>query len=265
MKHKLMLLMAALTLFANSCTTTDKPFPVNTPTDWSPTLPDIAAVAEGFTTLGEFAVTPVTGFLVGAVVAVYAAHESGFFGRQANAMYSYGKSSNVILPYAKELSANPFEEVGKMHNVGLDYFNKNGNFTEWKSRLANYDIAAWKEMIDIVSPGITDADKIQIINEAKQASLVEKVQAKMTYIGTVNQQETISKLSISPSGQAYLNSVLISINELRASGKNMIQIADYINGEITARLNPENIYTIEEKAILASLTVAKHSGYYWHN
>jgi hypothetical protein len=265
MKHKLMLLMTALTLFANSCTTTDKPFPVNTPTDWSPLGPDGLAVAEGFATFGEFAVTPVSGFVVGAAIAIFAADASGLFGRQTNAMYSSGKPSNVILPYAKELTNNPFEQIGKMHNIGLDYMNKKGDFTEWRNRLIHYDIAAWEEMIDVVSPGMADSDKIQIINAAKQARLVERVQAKMIYTGTINQQEAIARLSISSSGQAYINSVLISISELRASGKSMLQVADYLNGEIAARINPKNIYTTEEKAILAFLTVAKHSGYYWHN
>ena len=260
-----MLLLAALTLFANSCTTTDKPLPVNTPTDSSPLVPDAAAAMEGFLAFGEFAVTPVSGFAVGVLVAVLAANESGLFGRQTNAVYSFGKINNVALPIFKEMSNNPFEQIGKMHNIGLDYINKRGDFNEWRNRFINYDAAAWEEMMDIVSPGMANVDKVQMLNTAKQARIIERIQTVITQVNVANQHGAITNSSLSPSGQAYVNAFVNAIKAMIASGKSLSEVADYVNLEIAARLNIENIYSTEESAILTFLTVAKHSGFYWHN
>lgn len=261
MKHKLMLLIAALTLFTHSCST-DTPESGDLP---PAILADPAAAMETIVTFSEFAVTPASAFFLGAFAAIMAAEASGFLGRQTNANYSFGKTTDIALPYTKELSNNPFESIGKMHNIGLDYVNKKRDFTEWHNRFVNYDAATWMELMEVVSPGMSVADKQQLLAAAKQAKLVEKMQAKAIYTVGMTPQEAIGRLSLSTSGHAYINSVMNNCTEMRSSGKTALQMADYINGEIAARLNHKNVYSMEERGILTFLTVAKHSGYYWHN
>lgn len=264
MKHKLLLLMAVLTFFANSCSTTDTP-PDTQISDPSPVIPDAAAAMETIVTFSEFAVTPVTAFAVGAFAAIMAADASGYFGRQTNATYSFGKNDNIIMPKIKELRDNPFEYIGSMHNIGLNYLNKYVNLADLRNRFVNYDESAWFEVLNITAPGMTITEKKEVLTFAKQIDIIRKVQSKSIYTSTISKHDVIKQLSLSSTGRAYIDAVLNTFYDMRTSGKNMLQIADYINGEITARLNPDNVYSTEDTGILTFLTVLKHSGYYWYN
>jgi hypothetical protein len=115
--------------------------------------------------------------------------------------------------------ANPFEQIGKMHNIGLNYINKKSAFNKWRTRFINYDVAAWEELIDIVSPGIEHADKVQMINLTRQAKVVERIQVVSINTSATNQNEEIFKLSLSANGKSYLDAVMNTVRNMVSSGK----------------------------------------------
>lgn len=259
-----MLLLTALTLFANSCSTTDAPPPKPLITA-DAALADAAAAMETMMALSEFAVTPVSAFFVGAAAAVAAADASCLFCRNVNPTHSFGKVNNIALPTANLMYSNPLENIGDMHNIGLNYLNGKGDLATWHSRFANYEIDAWKEILKVVRPGMTISEQMQVIDFAKQFKVIENLQAKSIYTAQTNRQELISKLNLSPLGKSYIDLVITTCNKMLSSGSTILQVTDYLNSEIAGRLNPENAYTAEETGILTFLTVLKHSSYYWLN
>jgi hypothetical protein len=173
---------------------------------------------------------------------------------------------DIILPAKYKLSKNPYECAGEVHNRMLFYILNHDKETQIQKILTG-DESSLNRLVNMYSDCSPDSelDKVKIIAHLKNNLNQEYYNnnlAKYKGISKKSLIQTSGLLSEKVRFDNIYNEVLII---KRDNPNDTEKIMEFINSKISSILNSKDSNSNSSKALVGTLTVLKHSYYYWNN
>jgi hypothetical protein len=173
----------------------------------------------------------------------------------------------ISLPQNLQVPNNPYENIGVMHNISLNYVVKNIPTTEYH-KLMNPLYS--KILIDKASQGLSASIEQKTILSKDAASIIsqnpEKYEAALQHYFTNNKEDVINNLNLGTNNSTKVKSYVSDFYDkfTKSKGQDITNNIGLINNEIVSVINSNEDENVK-KVKLVFLSVYKHSYFFWNN